>query len=55
MQPVGVRRSRRRPQLVHRCARCGRVKVNRVVEIGRQPDSVDVLITLPPDDGPDSA
>ena len=52
MQPVGQRRRGRRPQIVHQCGRCGRVKVNRVVEVGRQPDSIDVLITLPPDDGP---
>lgn len=53
MQPVGLRRSGRRPQIVHRCSRCGRIKVNRVVEVGRQPDCVDVIVTLPPDDGPD--
>ncbi len=53
MRPVGLRRSGRRPQLVHRCSRCGGIRVNRVVEIGRQPDCVDVLVTLPPDDGPD--
>ena len=52
MQPVGLRPHGRRLQIVHRCGRCGQVKVNRVVEIGRQPDSIDVLITLPPDDGP---
>ena len=50
MQPVGLRHSSQRTQLVHRCDRCGRVKVNRVVAIGRQPDSVDVLVALPPDD-----
>lgn len=53
MRPVGLRLAGRRPQIVHRCLDCGRVKVNRVVEIGRQPDDVDVIVTLPPDDGPD--
>ena len=53
MRPVGLRSRGRRPQIVHRCLDCGRVKVNRVVEIGRQPDDIDVIVTLPPDDGPD--
>jgi len=53
MRPVGLRRCGRRPQLVHRCLGCGQVKVNRVVEIGRQPDDIDVIVTLPADDGPD--
>lgn len=55
MRPVGLRRRGRRPQLVHRCIGCGQVKVNRVVETGRQPDDIDVIVTLPADDGPSRA
>lgn len=53
MQPVGMRRRGSRPlQLVHHCSLCGELRVNRVVEVGRQPDSIDVIVTLPADDDP---
>ena len=53
MQPVSLRRrSSRHLQLLHRCNRCGHVKVNRVVEIGHQPDSIDVIVSLPTEDDP---
>ncbi len=53
MQPVGLRQRRSKHlQLVHRCNRCGHVKANRVVEIGHQPDSIDVMVSLPADNDP---
>ena len=46
MEPVGLRKSRKHMQVVHRCLRCGVVRPNRVAECTRQPDSIDALVRL---------
>jgi hypothetical protein len=46
MAPVGLRESKKGLQVVHRCARCGAVRVNRVAELTDQPDEIDEIIRL---------
>jgi hypothetical protein len=46
MEPVGLRKTKKHMQVVHRCLRCGVVRPNRVAESTRQPDSIDALVRL---------
>jgi Zn finger protein HypA/HybF involved in hydrogenase expression len=43
MRPIGLRRTRKGWQLVHRCERCGAVRVNIVAERTVQPDDFERL------------
>lgn len=49
MAPVALRVGRKGWQLVHRCARCGVRRVNRVARDTRQPDDLDEILRLPPE------
>lgn len=46
MEPVGLTRSKKHLQIVHRCVRCGALRPNRVAERTPQPDSIDALVRL---------
>lgn len=46
MEPIGLRKSRKHMQVVHRCLRCGVVRPNRVAERTAQPDSIAALVRL---------
>ncbi|MBM4029808.1 MAG: RNHCP domain-containing protein [Planctomycetes bacterium] len=46
MTPVALRRSRKGFQIVHRCVRCGVVRVNKAAERTQQPDDIDAMIAL---------
>jgi len=47
MQPVGVQYNPRKGyQIIHRCLRCGFVKVNKAATDTDQPDNWDLLIKL---------
>jgi len=46
MDAVALRRVPKGMQIVHRCARCGRMSPNKVADRGDQPDDVDALIHL---------
>jgi hypothetical protein len=46
MAPVALRRSSKGFQIVHRCVRCGAVRLNKVAERTQQPDDIDAIITL---------
>lgn len=44
MEPVAVRATKKGLQLVHRCVRCGEVRVNRVAQQTIQPDDIDRIV-----------
>ena len=46
MEPVGLRRSKKHLQIVHRCLRCGALRANRVAEWTLQPDDIEALMGL---------
>jgi hypothetical protein len=46
MEPVGMRKSKKHLQIVHRCLRCGALRPNRVAEGTAQPDDIDALVRL---------
>ena len=46
MEPRGLVSSGKGLQIVHRCIRCGAVRVNRVAEFTDQPDDVEALLPL---------
>ena len=46
MDAIALRRVAKGMQIVHRCARCGMQRPNRVADRGDQPDDVDALIHL---------
>ena len=46
MQPVGLTSSGKGFQLVHRCLRCGAVRVNRIAEHTQQPDEIETLVGI---------
>jgi hypothetical protein len=49
MRPVAVRaKPAKGPQLIHRCLRCGALRVNRVAADTVAPDDLDALLALPP-------
>jgi RNHCP domain len=49
MRPVALRhKPAKGPQLVHRCERCGALRVNRVATGTVAPDDLDALLALPP-------
>ena len=46
MEPVGMTKSKKHLQIVHRCLRCGALRRNRVADSTAQPDSIDALVRL---------
>jgi hypothetical protein len=46
MEPIGLQRGAKHLQVVHRCARCGLVRPNRVAERTVQPDRFEALLLL---------
>jgi hypothetical protein len=46
MDPVGVRMSGELVSLVHRCARCGAERVNKVVRHGDEPDDWEAVVRV---------
>ncbi len=46
MEPIGLRRSAKHLQVVHRCLRCGVVRPNRIAERTQQPDRLEALVLL---------
>ena len=49
MRPVGMRyHSKKGYQILHRCERCGAERWNKAAGDTVQPDSLEVLLTLPP-------
>ncbi len=47
MEPIGLRfNSKKGYQVVHRCTRCGEIKVNRIARNTVQPDDLDELMSL---------
>ena len=46
MEPVGLQQTKKGWQVIHRCCRCGVVRVNRVAERTVQPDDIEALIRL---------
>lgn len=46
MDAVGIRKSKKGWQIVHRCRSCGIKKLNRVAEDTEQADDFDVIIQL---------
>ena len=46
MEPTELAGSRKGLQIVHRCLRCGVVRVNRVAELTDQPDDVEAIVPL---------
>lgn len=47
MEPIRIRHhSNKGYQIIHKCLRCGEIKVNRVAQDTIQPDDFDVLVKL---------
>jgi hypothetical protein len=46
MEPTGLRASKKGLQIIHRCARCGAVRPNRVAELTDQCDDIDAIVAL---------
>jgi DNA-directed RNA polymerase subunit RPC12/RpoP len=46
MEPIGLRKGRKRTQIEHRCLRCGAVRPNRIAERTVQPDCFEKLLRL---------
>ena len=46
MTPVELRQSRKGFQIVHRCLRCGEVRLNRVAGGRAQPDDIEAIVAL---------
>jgi hypothetical protein len=46
MEPVGMRKTKKHLQIVHRCLRCGALRPNRVAASTVQPDSIEALVRL---------
>ena len=46
MEPVGLRRSKKGFQVIHRCLRCRVERLNRIAENTEQPDDIEALVQL---------
>ena len=46
MEPVGLTRSKKHMQIVHRCLRCGASRANRIAQATVQPDCIEALVRL---------
>ncbi|WP_432664873.1 RNHCP domain-containing protein [Wukongibacter baidiensis] len=47
MKPIGIRnKSGKGMQIIHRCMKCGKEKVNKIAEFDNQPDDIDVIVKL---------
>lgn len=47
MQPIAIRfHSKKGYQVVHKCTRCGEIKVNKAAQDTVQPDDIDELMRL---------
>ena len=47
MKPIGLRfNSKKGYQLIHKCTRCGEIKVNKAAQNTAQPDNLDEMIKL---------
>lgn len=46
MKPVGIKRSKKGFQIIHRCLRCRALRVNRIAEHTDQPDDLDAIVRL---------
>lgn len=47
LRPIGVKyHSKKGIQIVHKCVKCGEVKVNIIAEDIKQPDDIDIILKL---------